>query len=32
LNDADEGEDKIGRIAKLNKIEPMEVVQQYVAR
>jgi cysteinyl-tRNA synthetase len=29
LNDADEGEDKIGRIAKLNKIEPMEVVQKY---
>jgi cysteinyl-tRNA synthetase len=29
LNDADEGEDKIGRIAKLDKIEPMEVVQKY---
>ena len=29
LNDADEGEDKIGKIAKANKIEPMEVAQQY---
>lgn len=29
LNDADEGEDKIGKIAKLNQIEPMEVVQKY---
>ncbi|MGB0849601.1 MAG: cysteine--tRNA ligase [Bacteroidia bacterium] len=29
LNDADEGEDKIGRIAKLDKVEPMEVVQRY---
>jgi cysteinyl-tRNA synthetase len=29
LNDADEGEDKIGRIAKANQIEPMEVAQQY---
>ena len=29
VNDADEGEDKIGKIAKLNAIEPMEVVQQY---
>jgi cysteinyl-tRNA synthetase len=29
LNDADEGEDKIGQIAKANRIEPMEVAQQY---
>lgn len=29
LNDADEGEDKIGKIAKANKVEPMEVAQQY---
>ncbi len=29
VNDADEGEDKIGKIAKLNQIEPMEVVQVY---
>lgn len=29
LNDADEGEDKIGKIAKANKLEPMEVAQQY---
>ena len=29
VNDADEGEDKIGKIAKLNAIEPMEVVQKY---
>lgn len=29
VNDADEGEDKIGRIAKMNAIEPMEVVQKY---
>lgn len=29
LNDADEGEDKIGKIAKANQVEPMEVAQQY---
>ncbi len=29
VNDADEGEDKIVRKAKLEKLEPMEVVQQY---
>ncbi len=29
VNDADEGEDKIGRIAKLQNLEPMEVVQKY---
>jgi cysteinyl-tRNA synthetase len=29
LNDADDGEDKIGKIAKANKVEPMEVAQQY---
>ena len=29
LNDADEGEDKIGKKAKLENIEPMEVVQRY---
>lgn len=29
VNDADYGEDKIGKIAKLNALEPMEVVQQY---
>lgn len=29
LNDADEGEDKIGKKAKLDNIEPMEVVQRY---
>ncbi|MDP4186359.1 MAG: cysteine--tRNA ligase [Bacteroidota bacterium] len=29
VNDADEGEDKIGRKAKLEELEPMEVVQQY---
>lgn len=29
LNDADEGEDKIGKIAKANHIEPMEVAQRY---
>ena len=27
--DADEGEDKIGKMAKLNQLEPMEVVQTY---
>lgn len=29
VGDGDEGEDKIGRMAKLEKIEPMEVVQRY---
>ncbi len=29
LNDADEGEDKIGKKAKLDNVEPMEVVQRY---
>ncbi len=29
VNDADEGEDKIGKIAKLDQIEPMEVVQKF---
>lgn len=29
LNDADEGEDKIGKIARLQQLEPMEVVQKY---
>lgn len=29
VGDGDEGEDKIGRIATLEKIEPMEVVQRY---
>jgi len=29
VGDGDEGEDKIGRIAKLERIEPMEVVQRY---
>ena len=29
LNDADEGEDKIGKKAKLDNVEPMEVVQLY---
>ena len=29
LNDADEGEDKIGKKAKLENLEPMEVVQRY---
>lgn len=28
-NDADEGEDKIGKIAKVEQIEPMEVAQHY---
>jgi len=28
-NDADEGEDKIGKKAKLMNLEPMEIVQQY---
>ncbi|MCC6721400.1 MAG: cysteine--tRNA ligase [Bacteroidia bacterium] len=29
LNDADEGEDKIGRKAKLEQLEPMEIAQYY---
>src|SRR6478609_4641000 len=29
VNDADEGEDKIGKIAKLDQLEPMEVVQRF---
>ncbi len=29
VNDADEGEDKIGRKAKLEQLEPMEIVQRY---
>ena len=29
VGDADEGEDKIGRIARLEKLEPMEIVQRY---
>ena len=29
LNDADDGEDKIGKKAKLDNVEPMEVVQRY---
>ena len=29
VGDADEGEDKIGRMAKLEQIEPMEIVQRY---
>src|ERR1700757_2926244 len=28
-NDADEGEDKIGKKAKLEQLEPMEIVQRY---
>lgn len=31
-NDADEGEDKIGKIARLGQLEPMEVVQYYTNR
>jgi len=31
-NDADEGEDKIGKKAKLDKLEPMEVVHFYTQR
>ncbi|MBP8791511.1 MAG: class I tRNA ligase family protein, partial [Breznakibacter sp.] len=31
-NDADEGEDKIGKKARLEKLEPMEVVQYYTDR
>ena len=29
VNDADEGEDKIAKKAKVEQLEPMEVVQQY---
>lgn len=29
VGDADEGEDKIGRMARLEKLEPMEIVQRY---
>lgn len=29
VNDADEGEDKIGKKAKLDMLEPMEIVQKY---
>ena len=29
VDDADEGEDKIGRRAKLENLEPMEIVQRY---
>ncbi len=29
VGDADEGEDKIGRMAKLENLEPMEIVQRY---
>ncbi len=29
VGDGDEGEDKIGRMAKLEKVEPMEIVQRY---
>lgn len=29
VNDADEGDDKIGRKAQLEQLEPMEIVQQY---
>jgi cysteinyl-tRNA synthetase len=29
VGDADEGEDKIGRMAKLEQVEPMEIVQRY---
>lgn len=31
-NDADEGEDKVGKKARLEALEPMEVVQHYVNR
>ena len=31
-NDADEGEDKIGKKARLEQLEPMEVVQYYTVR
>lgn len=29
VDDADQGEDKIGKIARLQQLEPMEIVQQY---
>lgn len=29
-NDADEGEDKIGKVARLQKINPMQVAQKYI--
>ena len=29
VGDADEGEDKIGKMARLQKVEPMEIVQKY---
>lgn len=32
VNDADEGEDKIGKKARLEELEPMEVVQYYTNR
>ena len=32
LNDADSGEDKIGKQAKLLNLEPMEVVQKYTGK
>ncbi|PXZ44818.1 MULTISPECIES: cysteine--tRNA ligase [Sanguibacteroides] len=32
VNDADEGEDKIGKKAKLEQLEPMEIVQLYTNR
>jgi len=31
-NDADEGEDKVGKKARLEQLEPMEVVQYYINR
>jgi len=31
-NDADEGEDKIGKKARLEQLEPMEIVQRYTVR
>jgi len=31
-NDADEGEDKIGKKARLEQLEPMEIVQHYINR
>jgi cysteinyl-tRNA synthetase len=32
VNDADEGEDKIAKKAKLDQVEPMEIVQKYTNR
>ena len=32
VNDADEGEDKIGKKAKLEQLEPMEIVKLYTNR